>query len=163
MRTKFSFPLWTWSLFSSLLKTCFRRCRRPFILRSLFHHLAPRATPTPPPPPPMLTGSLLLSYSLLTRFFWRWLRAWHRLCCGGLTPLFPLPRQLDNGQARESYAKCCKAIGLGTKNTSVDRHELGPKKKYRSRFILNKYRCNSASTVENVALKLVDWTEWNQA
>ena len=159
MRTKFSFPLWTWSLFSSLLKTCFRRCRRPFILRSLFHHLAPRAGSLLLPSRPFSLSLLFAAHpiflamteSLAQAMLWR-----------TNTP-FPLPRQLDNGQARESYAKCCKAIGLGTKNTSVDRHELGPKKKYRSRFILNKYRCNSASTVENVALKLVDWTEWNQA
>ena len=107
------------------------------------------------PLPPVFAFSLI---RCSPDFFSRWLRAWHRLCCGGLTPLFPLPRQLDNGQARESYAKCCKAIGLGTKNTSVDRHELGPKKKYRSRFILNKYQRNSASTVEvllwNLLMKL---------
>ena len=79
--------------------------------------LASALSPPPPPPPQCLQAlsfSLpapfrFLSYSLLTRFFWRWLRAWRRLCCDGLTPLFPLPRQLENGQTRKSCEKYCKA------------------------------------------------------
>lgn len=161
---KIFFPLMNLVIVLFTFEDMFSPLSPSFYLKVPLPSLGSARNPNPPPPPPpMLTGSLLLSYSLLTRFFWRWLRAWHRLCCGGLTPLFPLPRQFENGQTRESFEKYCKTIGLGTKNTSVDRHELGPKKKYRSRFILNKYCCNSASTVENVALKLVDWIEWNQA
>ena len=123
MRTKFSFPLWTWSLFSSLLKRRFRRCRCPFILRSLFHYLALRARgggggARPPPPhayrvsaslfPPLFAVSLIRCSANFFGDDWE-LGTGYRLCCDGLTPFFLSPRPLENGQTRESYETYCKA------------------------------------------------------
>ena len=138
-----------------------------FYLKVPLPSLASALTPSLPPPPHSyrLCSSLFLppfrflSHSLLTRFFLRWLRAWHRLCCDELIPVFTLPRQLENSQTRERYEKCCKAIGLGTTNTSVNRQELIPKKKHRSRFIFNKYQCNLKSTVEKFCYETC-WWNW---
>ena len=51
-------------------------------------------------------------------------------------------------------------LGLGTKTTSADRHELGSKEEPSIPLHFNKYQCNLIPTVENFAMKLVDGTEW---